>query len=78
VETGGAIETPFDITVDFDIAGVNFSKVRALGLSTPLPFEFHDVSPPSKADDTSVASFSLDDRAMTFHGLGIQPPIFTA
>jgi hypothetical protein len=78
VKTCSTIETPFNVTVDFDVASINFAKVRTVGLSTPLSFVFHDASPPNEADDTSSASFWLADITIAFHGLTIQLPIFTA
>jgi hypothetical protein len=56
VEAGRAIQALFHVAVNSDIACSHSARVRTCGLITPMPFEFHDVSPPCAVDDTSIGS----------------------
>jgi hypothetical protein len=56
VEAGRAIQALFHITVNSDIACSYPARVPTCSLIAPLPFEFHDVSPPCVIDDTSISA----------------------
>jgi len=53
VTTGRTVIALFNVTEDPDIASVDCAKVGTGFVVTPLPREFHDVSPPPTHDDTS-------------------------
>jgi hypothetical protein len=78
VEAGRAIQALFHVTVNSDIVCSHSARVPTCGLITPMLFEFHDVSPPCAIDDTSIGSLDWSKPSTFVHGLGIQPPIFTA
>ena len=73
--TARAIQTVFTVTVNFDIASLNFTKLTTRALSAPLLFEIHRASPPGYYDKSGDADRLTHNR---FHGLDIQPAIFTA
>jgi hypothetical protein len=56
VEAGRAIQALFHVTVNSDIACSPSAQVWTCDLIAPMPFEFHDVSPPCAMDDTSISS----------------------
>ena len=53
VTTSRTVIALFNVTEDPDIASFDCAKVGTGFVVTPLPREFHDVSPPPKHDDTS-------------------------
>jgi hypothetical protein len=53
VTTSRTVIALFNVTEDPDIASVDCAKVGTGLVVTPLPREFHDVSPPPQHDDTS-------------------------
>ena len=55
---GRAIQTSFNITVNFDIPSIHFAKITTCALRAPLLFEFHSASPLH----TIIAAVMLTDQ----------------
>ena len=41
----GAVITPFNMAIDFDVASTNFAPIRPKALIAPLSMRFHTASP---------------------------------
>src|SRR5262249_53716748 len=64
----GTVATLFNVTEDLDVASTDFVKVGTGWVITPLPREFHDVSP----------LYTQIIRQMASHGLRVYSEAFTA
>src|SRR4029453_4105031 len=64
----GTVATLFNVTEDLDVASTDFVKVGTAWVITPLPREFHDVSP----------LYTQIIRQMASHGLRVHSEAFTA
>src|SRR4030095_3236276 len=62
------VATLFNVTEDLDVASTDFVKVGTGWVITPLPREFHDVSP----------LYTQIIRQMASHGLRVHSEAFTA
>jgi hypothetical protein len=63
-----AVVTPFGVTMNPNVARVDFAKIAALFIATPLTFAFHGASPPVREDDTPIAFSRLRYPLHEFHG----------
>jgi len=68
VPARSAIIASLRVTMDLDVARLNFAKITALLVVTPVILEFHGVSPPREAKDTPIDLSRLRYPLLDFHG----------